>query len=1088
MPTAAVLPPGETVPGQTTPQVPSAWYRVLLDQTGQLQAVVNSSSSSALFYVQLCNAAGVLLVGKGHSFGSNSVTLSNQLLPGSPAGGGTVYYVHLESRDALGNVVFGKYTIQVTFAPVNLAYQPVPTGTFQPAQVAGFFTRDGHLDVAFADQSTNSVAVLLGNCDGTFRPPVAVAVGRTPDALVAGYFNGDDNLDLAVANWADNTVTVLLGNGDGTFRALAPIPVGRGPDALVTGDFNGDGRLDLAVANQEDGTVTVLLGNGDGTFRAPAPIAVGGFPRALAAADFNGDHRTDLAVVDPYTSTVTVLLANPGGGFQALPAVPVAETIDAVAVGDFNGDGRVDLVVGDQVDNRIDVLLGNGNGTFHVLPLSNSVAQDPDSLVVGDFNGDGHPDLAVSSGLQDTVSILLGDGVSGVFSIPITKGSVAPRIAGVSGFPGALVAGDFNRDGHLDFGVAEELTGTLAVALGKGDGTVQPPLLTPVDQTPVTLATGDFNRDGHLDLAVANEAAGTVTIDLGNGDGSFTTLPSFRVGPSPDAIVAGDFNGDGIPDLAVADAGNNTVEIWQGNGDGTFRLQDTVPVGNLPSALVAGDLNLDGHLDLVVANGDDNTVAVLLNNGHGGFVAQPATLVGHNVDSLVLGDFNGDGVPDLGEANLTGDTVQVLTGNGKGGFQPPPPSPGVNPDGSYPVPTIIPIGGDPHSLVAAPFTPGGPLDMALIAAGTVTVLLGTRSGSILPPVVLPTPVLPEALVVGDFNGDGIPDLAVASFLANPGSATGTDAVVVLLGTGRGTFRPQSPLAVAAGPSPDALAAAHFNRPGTSDLVLGTSDGTLLLLRSRGNATFAAATRIGANTDKQSVGLTTAPPPAATVAVFSQAATGQPQPPSTASATVAAAVVANPSATVTSSGATAAAESAAPSGGNAPDTVGVQLGRRDASTPDAPDLSAGSAARASDVASELILGGRPTAAVLSQRQSSSAVIATGLTDEAADDVALQAVPQSDDETVRLMVGLNYVPLTRRSGRTAPAKPHEGAPLVPRRPDSGRVPPAPPGREEVSLVDQVASRPEFYWLLAAAGFGLAGWCGWWPRAMRRLRFRQ
>ena len=68
-------------------------------------------------------------------------------------------------------------------------------------------------------------------------------------AIVAGDFNGDGKLDLAVTDSGGNAVLVLLGNGDGTFQPPITIAVGNGPDAIVAGDFNNDGKLDLAVAN-----------------------------------------------------------------------------------------------------------------------------------------------------------------------------------------------------------------------------------------------------------------------------------------------------------------------------------------------------------------------------------------------------------------------------------------------------------------------------------------------------------------------------------------------------------------------------------------------------------------------------------------------------------------------------------------------------------------------------------------------------------------------------------------------------------------------------------------------------------------------
>ncbi len=96
----------------------------------------------------------------------------------------------------------------------------------------------------------------------------------TPTSVITGDFNRDGKLDLAVANQTDDTVSILLGKGDGTFQTQATYPAGGTSVAAVAlGDFDGDNKLDMAVTNPSDGKVSVLLGNGDGTFqRLPFPI------------------------------------------------------------------------------------------------------------------------------------------------------------------------------------------------------------------------------------------------------------------------------------------------------------------------------------------------------------------------------------------------------------------------------------------------------------------------------------------------------------------------------------------------------------------------------------------------------------------------------------------------------------------------------------------------------------------------------------------------------------------------------------------------------------------------------------------------
>jgi hypothetical protein len=125
------------------------------------------------------------------------------------------------------------------------------------------FDGDGKLDLAVCNNASNNVTIFLGDGTGNFTTASGspIAVGTNPQAIVTGDFNNDGKLDLAIANSGDNTVTLLLGNGDGTFKEASnsPYSVGKGPTAMTAADFNGDGKLDLAVANLTDGTVSILL-------------------------------------------------------------------------------------------------------------------------------------------------------------------------------------------------------------------------------------------------------------------------------------------------------------------------------------------------------------------------------------------------------------------------------------------------------------------------------------------------------------------------------------------------------------------------------------------------------------------------------------------------------------------------------------------------------------------------------------------------------------------------------------------------------------------------------------------------------------
>ncbi|MGH7137678.1 MAG: FG-GAP repeat domain-containing protein [Pirellulales bacterium] len=240
----------------------------------------------------------------------------------------------------------------------------LPNG-IQPTSVKLADLGNGNLDVAAA--SGSSVAVLLGNGDGTFGAPTSFADPTAGD-LAVGDVNGDGKLDLVTSGPAG--VSVLLGNGDGTFQAAKytalPPPSNGGSlsaGALVMGDLNADGKLDLAVTatyeylgsggyDYSGANVDVLLGNGDGTFTAAQTIpGVSGF--SITAADFNGDAFPDLAITGGVIDgRVSVLLnganwappapAPSSFALSGFPASTTAGTPGSITVAALNADGTID--------------------------------------------------------------------------------------------------------------------------------------------------------------------------------------------------------------------------------------------------------------------------------------------------------------------------------------------------------------------------------------------------------------------------------------------------------------------------------------------------------------------------------------------------------------------------------------------------------------------------------------------------------------------------------------------------------------------------------------------------------------------------
>jgi hypothetical protein len=376
----------------------------------------------------------------------------------------------------------------------------------QPAML----NRMGHnnirilLIVTLALQAQGAISFRAGRDQLLTGPP-------GPNAIAVADFNGDGHLDQAAVGFGEAVVYILLGEGNGRFRQVEAIPVGLNPVSIVTGDFNGDGNPDLAVGSE--GAVSVLIGNGDGTFQAPVTYLKNvGNATAITSGDFNGDGKLDLAVAIGNNNYVYELPGNGDGTFAAPIKVFANADPFFVTAADLNGDGKLDLVVVNQagVNSVLSILLGNGDGTFSKPKDVFNAANNGYWIAVADFNGDGIPDLALANQNAPNVTILLGTG-GGNFGTP-----AAVDVGSTSGSRGLAVL-DFNGDGKLDLAVVNFISGTLALAAGKGNGTFAAPKLMGMNQ-PAAVATGDFNGVQCDDGAVGHRDRVPGCVDNGSGE------------------------------------------------------------------------------------------------------------------------------------------------------------------------------------------------------------------------------------------------------------------------------------------------------------------------------------------------------------------------------------------------------------------------------------------------------------------------------------------------------------------------------------------------------------------------------------------
>lgn len=714
------------------------------------------------------------------------------------------------------------------------------------------------------------------NGDGTFGEPRRFAAGTHPALVLTGDFNGDGRTDAAVLNFDENATSggapdfipnrvpfsyaILLGNGDGTFQSARMLASGRQMPrrgAALAGDFNGDGRTDLAQVVPDSLTATAFFdaelllfrGNADGSF-APVlatPVSVGN-PQGrsagperdgpIAAADLNRDGRLDL-VVDGFRIIAPglVLLGRGDGTFATQTNTLFEADTTRLLLGDFTGDGAPDALYGDQI------LRGNGDGAFTVLPndtlRTNGVANfDSFPGLLRDFTGDGRADFAAVVPVNFTPAFRLFRAEAGGAFTPVSHAALPSQtlLAGVS---------DVNGDGALDVfatvrgeGVPSDsfsLPNGVAVLFGQPGGGVAGAVPVPengLGNIPDTVGqpfTADFNGDGRLDFfaPVFNNAQGQLMLTRSRPDGSYAAPVLVKVTDDATFFVASrgvaDFNGDGRADLVISDdagmfSGASRTFLLLNAGDGSFVAAR--PLTGVANVWAAGDFTGDGKADLLSATGGAaRTLALRPGNGDGTFGPAASISVGTTslpVIEVLPADVNRDGRPDL-LVRVNNAGIFLLLNNGGGGFSLSDTTAGGLPANQFFQP-MLGVGdwdGDGLPDLALKDT----RDSFAVKTIIVPLTAEARFAAPLPAVTLPGNFT-TTYRLADVNGDGLADV-----VAGVGRGSEVSTVQVLLNNGDGTLQsPASFVGTRFGP----VAAQDFNGDGAVDLLAGSS----LLLQRR----------------------------------------------------------------------------------------------------------------------------------------------------------------------------------------------------------------------------------------------------------------
>ncbi|HEV2483633.1 MAG TPA: FG-GAP-like repeat-containing protein [Puia sp.] len=356
---------------------------------------------------------------------------------------------------------------------------------------------------------------------------------------------------------------------------------------------------------------------------------------------------------------------------------------------------------------------------------------------------------------------------------------------------------------------------------------------------PITVTTGGLTAYSYTPFIVTFSDPGAFTAS------SFSPAKNFTTGASlPMDITAMDFDGDGLADLAVANGDINTVAVYLNtstSGSPSFTRQYNVsgPSGAWPQALAAGDLDGDGKPDLVMIDNLGYDFIVFQNTSSPGnisFAQLPPFAEPNTPYWVTMGDFNRDGKPDLAILEPNINTIEVF--------------PNTSSVGSIsfgtPVPVYLPNGSNPWAVAVGDFDQDGMPDLAVSdwSSNFVSVFRnkGTAGGSISFGSHIDYAVgnEPTGIAVGDIDGDGLPDIVVAN--------DGDNSLSILRSTSAPGSLSFTVYTHATGVGPYYVAIADLNGDGLPDIASASQNPTAGSVSVLRNASTPGSIVLAANVD------------------------------------------------------------------------------------------------------------------------------------------------------------------------------------------------------------------------------------------------
>lgn len=687
---------------------------------------------------------------------------------------------------------------------------------------------DGRLDVI--DVFGNQIRTYIDNGSGRLVAGPTTTIGFSGDFVALGDFDGDGRIDIAMTSSFSNDLGIFFGDGTGRFGSPVLTTLSSPYWQPLAGKFGGDGhdQLVLSIGNY------VLFNAIDGSRRMHPldSFAVPASPRL--AVDVTGDGKPDLVGTTYNTSPLAVwAIANTicqprhlvvarnvstcdtaGSPLAIQPIVRIVDDgenaltclSDSVTASIAPGTGTSGAVLGGTTsapivaglasftnlsvdlpgrDYRLRFSHPNSNVTESrefsqslaapvITPPPQACTLDPnrfeaasgydtyswtlDGTIVGRLRAVTLPTLSTGTHLLRLT--VTQDGCSASSTANITPSATPP--------PPPV-----SNNGPVPWGAPIQLSSSTVP--GAAYNWIGPNGFTAAVQNPTVpnarpLVAGDYRLSVVVGGCASPAATTHVTLIppawcAGCAGPSFAHASRyFDAGDRIDGMVVGDFNGDGNLDAVVSHP--QAVTFYPGDGGGSFGTGIDSPVPYAQGRLLAVDVNRDGILDLVTGT------SVLLGTGDGHFLPAQPFAAGIQASEIAVGDFNEDGWPDVAMITYPSG-IAIALGDGKGGFLPAV---------QYKLGTslkslvIADINGDHHRDIIA-------INSTTYPSTSFVSLFGDGAGGF---VVGSSFALPDGtgeVAVGDFDGDGVPDIVAGGYVGFGGSGD----LSIFKGTGNGTF-------------------------------------------------------------------------------------------------------------------------------------------------------------------------------------------------------------------------------------------------------------------------------------------------------------